>query len=92
MDGVAAAGLDGVDVAPFELALVRIGVDLEDDFGLEAKYAELVVSSSSGAGAGSFFFGVVDFFGLTTSSSSSSSETTLRALDFFSGLVGVWYC
>ena len=92
VDGVVAAGLDGVVVVPFELVLVRMGVDLEDGFGLEAKYAELVVSSSSGAGAGVFFFGVVDFFGFTTSSSSSSSETTLRALDFFPGLVGACYC
>jgi hypothetical protein len=71
--------------------LVRIGVDLEvDGFDLEAKYAELVVSSSLVAGAGCFFLrGVVDFLGLT-SSSSSSSETTFRPRPFFPDALDGW--
>ena len=89
VEGVAPLGtLDGVEVVPLAVALVRMGVDLDvDAWGLEAKYAELVVSSSLGPGAGFFFLGVAAFFGLTSSSSSSSSETTLRARDFFSGLL-----
>jgi hypothetical protein len=85
--------LEGVEVKPLvaELLLVRMGVDLEvDGLDLEAKYAELVVSSSLGAGAGCFFFrGVVDFLGLT-SSSSSSSETTFRPRPFFSDILDDW--
>jgi hypothetical protein len=84
---------EGVEVIPLmaELPLVRIGVDLEvDGLDLEAKYAELVVSSSLIAGAGCCFLrGVVDFLALT-SSSSSSSETTFRPRPFFSDALDGW--
>ena len=79
----------GVEVTPLVAGLVRIGVELDvDALGLEAKYAELVVSSSLGAGSCFFFLGVAALLGLTSSSSSSSSETTLRARDFFSDFLG----
>ena len=72
-----------VGVAPLVevVTLFLIGVD----FGFDAKYAELLVSSSFGSFVGCFFLGVADFVGFTDSSSSSSSETTFRPRPFFAG-------